>query len=256
MTGASYKSDEIKKESSAIKKGLKNIPKQKSKKAPTSLEGAPLDVGLENVMNEELEKASLNEEVVTGTSSAADQKLEAGNDVDEDLQTELRKYRTFLYTEFYEKYAHEFEHRTESMAERRARFLVDKRVKKMNIKTPDNKVSNREKVKLYNQARKQVNNGSIRHFQRVFAKRLQAWAVNKMFTKQSQLLAQSQERARKKAEETIKEEEAENAAEIAGTEKPEKKEEPADAAKEEPTDAAKDAKEEPADAAKEATPAQ
>jgi len=221
MTGASYKADEVKKESAAIKKGLKNIPKVKSKSVPNNLEGAPLNVGLENVMNEELEKASLNEEVVTGTSDAVDKKLEAGNDVDEDLQTELRKYRTFLYTEFYEKYAHEFEHRAESMAERRARFLVDKRVKKMNIDYPDNTVSNREKVKLYNQARKQVNNHSIRHFQRSFAKRLKAWAANKMFTKQAQLLAQSQARARAKAEETLKEEEEANAAEVEGKEKPE-----------------------------------
>jgi hypothetical protein len=216
ITKAEYKKDQMKAETDSIKKGLKNIPKQKSKSVPKKAgDGAPLDLNLENVMNEELQEASVDSGVDTGSDP-----LKAGDGLTDASQDTLRKFRTFLYTEFYEKYAHEFESRAEAMADRKASALTKLRVKRLNIKTPDNKVGSAEQLKLYSQARKEVDNHAVRHYQRSFAKRLKKWAANKMFMKQEELMREDQAVARKVAEETVQEEEAQAKAKVEGKDVP------------------------------------
>lgn len=64
---------------------------------------------------------------------------------------------------------------------------MKKRVHQSNMKHPNNKVDKAGRVKLYVQARKEVDNHAVRKYQRSFVKHLDKWAANKVFTEQERL---------------------------------------------------------------------
>jgi len=176
ITGAPYKPDAVDKEKDKVKKAINQEPRVVSKKAPAKAgtDGA-LPMRLENMMNKDLVMANMAEPPSGGV------------ELPEKMQLELNKYRAKLYNEFYEKRAHEYEIRAEMGAKRKAETLARKRVKKARATNPNSKVDKKSQVQLYVQARKEVDNHSIRKYQRKFSKDLAKWATNKVFNEQERL---------------------------------------------------------------------
>lgn len=213
-TGAAYKPDTVEKEKNNIKKAISQQPKIKSKAAPPKPgEYGALPMRLEHVMNNALVSANM-----------ADPEGAKDASLSETMMNELNKYRAKLYNEFYEKYAHEFEIRAERHAKAKAEKKVQQRVKKAKVKHPNSKISHAEQVKLYLQARKEVDNHTVRKYQRKFTKHLEKWAANKVFTEQERL--KKNDEARKRDDQLIRldKRREENEAKLKGKDPPAKEE--------------------------------
>jgi len=175
VTGKKYKKDQSTgKANSKLAKGLKKVKKQKPLHKRKKTVNGHVHLGLESKANKALKR---------GAKSA-----KGGS-----IATQLKLYKSKLYSEFTKKYKHEYTARAEKRIAKRAHKIADKRVKKLN-KKHKKKVTQPQARELFKQARKEVEGHAVRQMQRSFKKHLKSWSNAKVFAKLNQLKAEKRKR--------------------------------------------------------------
>merc|ERR1712070_79033 len=182
ITGKKYKKDQATgKAKGALKKGLKKVKKSKPSKKHAPAVNGHVHLGLQKIMN-----VALKRDAKAGKGKKPSKK---------EFALSVKKGK--LYTEFMQKYKHEYTKRAERLIAKRAHRLADKRVKKLN-KKHKGKVKKHDALAMYKQSKKQVEGHAIRQMQRRFKKHLKDWTNAKLFAKSERMVSKKKKKMLKK----------------------------------------------------------